>query len=264
MQFDMAAHYPIIMAFDRIGRIQFPVEWTGLESHAAPSFQDDELKTQIDRLHSMRDRLAREEESLRRKDAFSMSADEAQAHFERRDQCSDERKAIRLELDRLMRPYENDLKDAKAFARRETVENRLASLFERGELNLVMDSGWQVNWREWSSKKGFRISYQYSTIYLPKSAGFRRKQAIFVRREKFDEWARPFEFCPEKADLNELAKDWFLAQVRVRTNSPIRGELKEEYILEFPNLSRRSFDRLWDEHAPDEWSKRGPKSGSRV
>jgi len=264
MQFDIAAHYPIIMAFDRIGRILFPDEWNGMESHAAPSFQNDELKAQIEKLYSIGDRLAQEAESLRRMDAFSMSAEEAQTYFERRDECSAEQKEVRLKLDRLVRPHENDLKDAQAFARRETVENRLANLFDKGELTLVMDSGWQVNWREFSGQKGFRISYQYSTIYLPKSARFRRKQAVFVQREKFDEWARPFEFCPEKADLNELAEDWFLTQARERTNIPIRGELKEEYIREFPKLSKRSFDRLWDQYAPNKWSGRGPKKGKRV
>lgn len=268
LQFDRTKFYSLLEAFERVGQYRFKDKWRGIEAFTAPSRNQDENEAIRYGLEETLEGLSRERWSLIEMDSVGLSNNEAILLHEKRKTVDNHIRDVRFEIDEIPLPFDFQIGEIGAFRRRQQIENELCEAFHLGALTLRQGTNGIVNWEDWASRSGFKISFGYSIVIMPRRLSSKRKHPAFVLKSEFDEWALHFnaEFQQHNSEpIEEQMLVWFrtyrdaqLAQLERPKKEIAQAACKEYFGSEnLPVNFGNKFLSVWRLLAPDVWQKGG-------
>lgn len=266
MRFDISGYYLLLQAFDLTGRRIFGSEWRGDEAFARdtedPSSISHERRITQDRIKTLATSAAPYNAIL----ASDADEEEHQKASDALHYLNRETEQLKERLATLPHVTGSWLADHGAFKRRRDIEGKLFEAFRSGDLDLQVGPNEIVQWRNWSRQPDFKVLFSISCVIVPRShAGQRRRGPAFIQRVAFNNWLNRFadaatgthEFTPE-GQLEVWLRD------KVRRFKPkdfSKPVYRDQALEEIPGLSKRAFDRVWDNVVPDSWKSGGRHSG---
>lgn len=262
IEFDLTALYPLLEAFDRTGRRMYGNAWRGIEAFARRA--DDPKATKAERAEIVARITELSVEAVPHNTVLSLdvSQEEFQAASGALAPLYIEERALKEKLTTIPHVTDYWVKDFEAYSRRRKVENELRAAFEKDELKLHLGHSELANVRSWSGHADFRIYFGFSMVRIPFRLNDRqRRSPAFVKKAEFDSWLDRFgPAYNSEAKLTPEARLKAWLQEMVNKNKP-KERTKDDYLAqaqaEIPNLSARSFTRVWAVTVPEIWKEKG-------
>ena len=261
--------YQLSDAFNALGRQLFVTDWTRQEIEAR-KVQDPGLIRQsrapfesemaeVNRLLQAKD--AERRQAVSKDDLARINSDFMT--LERRQQelfsCLNELGWVR--------PSEEE--DRARWQRFEKTEAELMRAFREGELYVFGANTFRVDPRLWTEMpEGFGWNWSLSLIFWPSDKCARPVDAAKINCAEFEDWLARQLPLVEGASVDQLpAEQRFTLHFRKLVKSgpkpAPRDKMKRDAMNEFPGLSGRAFQRVWDKEAPDSWTDLPPLTGSK-
>lgn len=253
--------YFLLHAFDRLGRYLFGESWTGQEFKSRSLPTPDEVAADRAPLEAHREEL---DGRLRRIDE-ALSRAILQADIDR---LKGERAALILEQTEVRSrlfamPSATDgyRLDWEDFSRRQRTEHILLDALQTGRINAQFAEGQIIDWSGLHRDREFKVYLALSQVKAPRLRSPIRRGAALIRRNAFDEWLKGIlpihpgaiaSLSPE-----EQCRAWIVGLGNSGQKPKPKPELWEEAQGLFPGLSKKAFERLWAQHAPDSWRRKG-------
>lgn len=266
IRFDLRSRYSLLHAFDEVGRAQFPKDWHGDEAWAKPApICLEEIQQQ---------RMAAETELERVLKSIIQTKTEFDNH-----QTAIERDILSSHLSKLYAdqsklretinsfpdPTQGDIQDARKYARRAEVEQRLSAAFQSDDLTVIFGRNSILPWVACCCEEGFSINYPLSQVTLPAGRAPDGAHPAFIDRQELDDWIKrmfePQDDGTTKPSPDEMVRQWLEAQVKILApREKTKSEIKQEALKKFTYLKTRRFENIWAHTVPDSWKKPGAPS----
>lgn len=250
--------YHLVQAYDRLGHYLYSNEWTGDEifAYCPVSLEEaSQKRADIDaQLKGIEDRQGLIEESIRR---------EVQKHIiedlKRERALLNQRRAELHEtlwnLPELNDSYRND--SAKV-QRREHVKGHLLGALRNGTLIATFGGAMVFEPARLTEGEDYKLYFEQSFIIMAKKHGHHRRASVFIDREAFEAWLKtidPVNLPDDNPKVRERRfVDFFKAEIP-------KGRKSKKHFMNIAktqfDIGKLAFERLWDEHAPPEWKRKG-------
>lgn len=260
--FDPTTFYTLHEAFYRTGRAMFGSTWQGSEVWSQPKGDPAELAreraSKLKVLGALEDEIAplyAQTKAIHPSEVREAAHEALQPLYKQRYELTDW-------LHHYPTTYDSFIKSTEAFERRQQVEAELRTAFESQALYLTYRDGLTITWNNFKDDPQFRLFCDLSIVRItrPYGGGPRRFPA-YIARKAFDDWVLRFRADtsdPSDLSTEEQARLWFLEQVKqVGPKRQFFEQTQETARARFPDLSKRAFRRIWDNHAPGHWKDGG-------
>ncbi|MBF0168090.1 MAG: hypothetical protein HQL45_10710 [Alphaproteobacteria bacterium] len=258
-------HYFLIEAFQLLGKRLFGPEWQGDEWKAEKLDAPDVVvakRTPLEAELSESDRqIAQIEDAISK----NVKADKIENLKQEKRGLLARQQDIHKALRNLYVPDKCYQSRYAAFVRRHETEARLSEALRTDSIPSRILGGIILNGSHWQSRAGYRHMIDLSLIVLPRLVYSKRRGTVLVPMAECGAWLEtlmPIVVDPEAPPSPEFQCVEFLRQIFAK-GEPYPYSTKLQYLeaatRKFPGLSKRAFDRVWGNHAPDSQKKRGRK-----
>lgn len=255
--------YSLSDSFTALGQRLFAQQWSGQEIEAS-KVQDPAVirqrrapfEAEMVELNLLRQAKDAERREAVSKDALG-SINSDLIEIERRQQelftCLNEVGMVRK--------FEDE--DHARWERFERTEAELLRAFREGELYVFGANSSRIEPRLWiEMPDGFGWNWSLSLIFWPKDKSARPVDAAKINCVEFEDWLAGQLPVVEGANVDQLTPQQrytlhFRKLAKAGPKPASRDKMKRDAIREFPGLSGRAFQRVWDKEAPDSWTKSG-------
>ncbi|MEQ8227362.1 MAG: hypothetical protein RIA64_04690 [Rhodospirillales bacterium] len=259
----MSRDYSLSDAINALGRRLWAGQWTGQESEARKVQDPDVIRqarvpfeAEMVELNLLRQAKGAERREAVSKDALDRINSDLM-EIERRQQelftCLNEVGMVRK--------FEEE--DHARWERFDKTEAELLRAFREGELFVFGGNSSRVEPRLWIEvPKGFGWNWALSLIFWPPDKSARPVDAGKIICAEFEDWLARQLPVVEGANVDQLPAEQrftlhFRKLVKAGPKPAPRDKMKRDAMREFPGLSGRAFQRVWDKEAPDSWTKSG-------
>lgn len=254
--------YFLLEAYDRLGQHLYGEEWDHHEifkpAMRSPEDIDAErapLERQYAAAQAEIERCDREIKATLSGSRVEQLKAEKAWQFELRNEAA-QALSEKLEIDdRYRQRY-------RQFERRYRTEETLVAALKNRDLEAVFNAGMVIEPELWDGRPGFQYWILESLARVPSNFSSRRRAPVFLKRDEFDAWLQrvtPINATAPSDDPESCGRRFLDAAVREggqRKQYP-KGEYRRQAQEACPGLSRRAFDRLWDQMVPDSWREGG-------
>lgn len=250
--------YHLVQAYDRLGLYLYSNEWTGDEIFAycpVPIEEASQKRAVIDaQLKGIEDRQHLIEEGIRR---------EVQKHIiedlkRQRASLNQRRAELHEALWNMPEVNESFRNDFAKVLRREHVKDHLLGALRGGKLIATFGGAMVFEPARLTEGEDYKLYFDQSFIILAKKHGHHRRASVFIDRDVFETWLKsidPVNLPDDHLKVRERRfVDFFKAEIP-------KGRKSKEHFLNIAkiqfDIGKRAFERLWEEHAPPEWKRKG-------
>jgi len=261
------SHYYLLQAFNHLGRHLFGDEWTGQEFQAPPATDPREITTKIEPLAPRQAELEQEMKTLTEAKGRTTDADEIARLNSELARLTDERNAVA----NLGYKLEQDLRSAQGdwppFDRHTRTLETLLSAFRSKLIRADTPNGVGIEWADWEQAGGFVCYLALSLVCAPRLRSSVRRFSVIVRKDGFAEWIKSVTPINEKAlaetPPEQRCRAWLPGFMAAQTFPVPKPDVRAEAQKRFPGLSKRAFDRVWSDTAPEHRRRGGRPKASK-
>ncbi|WP_390911854.1 hypothetical protein [Pseudosulfitobacter sp. SM2401] len=272
LQFDRSQYFSLNEAFHALGCFMFPDAWTGLEISSWPESSGETLREEKDRLNAQAEFKQRIATEIRM--GLYSGGDQASydALKKKLDIAQPEADHAKTAAHEFGRSYDNRIRDALAFERKQAVESLICNAIRKVDLKTYLGSGTVFgSMADWTNHKDFRVSFSHSYVVTPASPARRQKYRAYFLKRAFEQWAEPlqgdlsmYRKTPVEDDFvlwfKDLVSDFSAKKERLSRQMVLR-EYEEKFarVEELDRLEKK-LDAVWELYAPNDWRKGGKPS----
>lgn len=254
--------YFLLEAYDLLGRHLYDREWIGNEIYKTPLPDPEEVKAQRNEMQRKIDDLKKEADLLEAKKKRMLPDEEMAEVVKKLRSLYGQRGKISQELSsNTYDPDERYQADYDAYQRRQVTINTLTDALKNRKVSAQADDQMIIPWHDWDDEDGFKCYWDQSLGIFPKHRMGKRRAAIFIKIDEFDEWCKtiPPISIEEGNPLHaELKAEGILREWCKSPKTKTKEGYKKELMRLAPGLSRNGFLRIWAKTVPRSWSKTGP------
>lgn len=251
--------YPLLWAFDRLGERLFGNTWDGNEYQRKQIESPDDIEAKRTPLEVQLAEFDRKEQTHRTSIKRSLKEAVIHRHQSAIAKLIEQRVRINGELALLPSVDGSWRRRYAAYERKASAEQTLIDAFGSGDLAANFVGGLVIDRWLWSEPNEFRYYLAESLGVISQRYSSCRRSMIVVPRTKFDEWLKGIK--PIVVSSQTISpEDLFRARLRQDIKGAKPGSktaYRERVLEEFTGLSRRAFDRVWDQDVPDSWKRSG-------
>jgi hypothetical protein len=253
--------YLLSEAVELIGRRIYGGEWSGSELYARPCPSPEELaearKPFEGELAEADAALARIQQRIR----STLSEEETKRLLEQKEAAISRRVEVHHHLRVNPAPTDVHAQDHATFQRREKAVSTLLDGLALGRVKAHNGNGYPIDSWLWKGHQYFRYNICLSSVRLPSNVSDKRHQPARLEERAFDDWCSTLEVLTPAAEQGLSAKERCKIFLRTKLDPSAPQKPKADYLAEaqalIPDLSKRAFESVWAEQAPDELRKGG-------
>jgi len=256
--------YLLLPAFDRLGRHIYGNQWQGDEARAPERKLPEEISADREPTEDKLLRIAERLSAITARIARTIDDAEIASLKEERAALYDSQGKLHGRLRELPEPRDSDLARYALYDRRRRTEAALRQGLEDGEISAHFGSELMLEWRAWSKLAGFKLIIPLSLAYVPKTCSNARRNFVAFERLAFDKWLGTVTpiIGAEQTITREDQLIRFLREEMKQGKRFSRTIYLQQAQDLIAGLSERTFNRIWADTVPADWTRKGrPPSG---